>query len=311
MLQEDRIRLYLDNQLSDAERQAFERELLINSELQEETDFYREMYGFFEQRVAVVALKGVLQHAETKLFEPPTPPKKKIKPLWIGLFWIIGVGLLLLSFLYFFFIKPSFSAQEQSSIEQQTTIEPLDFDTTQRTSLTADTTHLKTEEPSLKTPPILNKKQEIIDNETPPKEIMQDIQENEPSQPIADAGNFSPSPMLEMILDKNVRANIVFTIANPAHDTTFLNQDGFILMNIEGIANVPMPVILSIYDNKPSNFDNDYKMLSTEIIPQPLEDNTYRLYFSAKIPLDKGLYYMILRDKQTNEMRKIQRFYVR
>ena len=102
-----------------------------------------------------------------------------------------------------------------------------------------------------------------------------------------------------------------FTVTTPSVGQTFSSTNGISLFTLQGETNIESTIVIDIYNNDVYSFDNDLKTLNKELTPNLIGDNIYSIAFIAKIPFEKGLYYMTIKKKITDEIIYVGKFYVR
>ena len=163
-------------------------------------------------------------------------------------------------------------------------------------------------------------KQEIIE-EVIPKEtikIPSKKQEITPkpliNQPIAalNKTDFEPNPSLESVIQENYRgddAKIITTINIPKPDAIFKYESTIPLL-VDGFSsNTDFDYRLTIYSNRSYDIENDYRILDVSLEGRPV-DGTNQFRFNGEIPLEKGLYYLVIRKDGARDILYISRFTV-
>jgi hypothetical protein len=114
------------------------------------------------------------------------------------------------------------------------------------------------------------------------------------------------------LLENTVRANNdvqLITIVEPVKDAIISITD-LVDFRIKGTAKNPLDYDIIIFNNQDFNINNNYPILkiagkSTQ------EQGENRIEFNAKLPLENGLYYLIIQPKNSRQVLHISRFEVR
>lgn len=278
---------YLNNEMSEAERESFEEQLQKDESLAEELEVLRGLQGFLHREAPE------LESKLAQLGDEFNNKKKRSFPL--GIIGIFVSLLLILGVVYFFNIS--------SSPEKEPTI---------ITPNSATDTIKSIDSSSLK-------KKEVIEN-TPLPEALPEVKTIEtkptlqPSQPIAalNKEDFKPNPILENLMRKNVRNNTsdeIMTMIEPLPDAIFSNQS-IVNLIVRGTTNIPPNYQLLVYSNSGFNIENDHSILSTNL-KSTQKDDMYYFRFNGEIPLKKGLYYLLIRKDDDMKLLHISRFTVK
>lgn len=132
------------------------------------------------------------------------------------------------------------------------------------------------------------------------------------NQPIAsvDETAFQSNPLLEGLLKEQLRdATFLTTLLSPKEGLVYPANKTIPLI-IKGSTTAETPYRVIIYTNKLFDFENDHRLFEKEFQGVKKEDN-YTFSLKANLPLPKGLYYLIIQQKKSNEMLYISKFSVR
>ena len=282
----DRIITYLDNNMSTDERTAFEKELRDNEVLAKEVAFQRGLHGFLsrekpslEQKLSNLGDEFILHSAE----------KKTRFSVWK----IIVISLLLALVAYF-----SFFYRRSTTIEK----------TLPKTE-TEEQSPIKVEEPIEANP--INKEE---DTEIPKEKDKSTKPTISVDQPIAslDKANYERNPILESVIQENYRSDATETITfvtKPKADAIFKSAKKIPLV-VTGNTNVNPNYRLIIYSNRSFDIENDYRILDTQLRGKTIGGRNY-FRFNGEIPLEKGLYYLVIRKDDSRDVLYISRFTVK
>ncbi len=281
---------YLDNNMSPDERKAFEERLRTDKELTEEVAFQKELKGFFENRNPQLRQDLKDLGAEFIVEEKKTGSS----PYWIwgSLFVLIAIGFYGL----YFSTSTSIVSDTPSQQTEQQNNTPQDVPSTIE--------EIAPEQTTPNTPK---------DNNESTEERTIDVDDIPEDQPIASLDNkerFVPNDLVEGIIQERYRAEEEdpTTVTLPEKDATFKYQK-LIPLKINGQTTIAPNYQLAIYSNETSAIENDYPLLKTAL-QHTVKDGVYTFKFNGEIPLDKGLYYLFIRQADTFEVLYVSRFTV-
>lgn len=274
---QERIEKYLNNKMTDSERNAFELEVKQDISLSQQLDYNRSLMNYFNDYEP--ELEKTLSALGDKYFQPQKKPLFKNK--WL----IIIPALLLLLFVVYRFIPNG-------------------------TAPTIDKTNTIITEPDGDNQPTIDKgNDESSDSDDNPVVNPSDNEatkkDNQPKvdQPIASLNpdDFKPIADLEDLIKESVRSDEKTEISEPLNGKVYKYQS-LINFKLQGKTNITPPYQLIIYTNKSNDFDNDIRLVNQTI---------NQLKFNAKIPLKRGLYYLVIQKQETEEMIHISSFSVK
>lgn len=284
---------YLDGEMPENERVAFEQSMRSNEILRQEVDFQRGLHGFLERRKPV--LEQELSALGDEFILNPTEKKRGF-----GVWWFMSIFLLLAISLYLFYfskketntetIPTNIEIQENSienSIEKMDSIDE-DFNNT-------------TKENGLEKEP--------INKEIKTKKERKSL----PNQPIAALeADYKQHPIMEDFIQDGVRNasnEDTISVTSPLMNATFksIAEISFLLT---GTTNVQPDYRIIIYSNKSYDIENDYRVLNQIITGKAKNNGEYQFRFNAQIPLPKGLYYLMIRKESSRDVLYTSRFSV-
>lgn len=270
---------YLNNEMSFEEQAIFEQLLETDKELAKEVVFQKGLIGFLERQ------QPELEQKLDKLGDRYILNKKGFS-WWKSLLILIVLGIFIVP-LYLFVIQPK----------------PLDKPMEEMPS--------ETQAPVLEEAPSENEniKETLKDEPIRAKSTLPTVPENQPIA-VLDTKEFEPNPILEGLIDDNFRTENekVTTIIEPKPNAVF---DALPVVNLRviGSTNGIPPYELIVYVNKSFEIENDYRIIAKNLDGQAKGgENHFR--FNGEIPLPKGLYYLVLRQKNDRKVLHIGRFTV-
>ncbi len=289
---EKNINRYLNNEMPESERIAFEAQMRQDKALADEVEFQRGFVGFLgrhkpelEAKLDALGDTYILESAKKKSYN-----------------WWILLGLLLVVAIISYFILSSRNSNQNTNNTSKPTIETPEEIAPESTSIEEDTTkNIEADKPII-IPPTIEETQPVEDN--PPIE----------DQPIAsiDESLYERNPNMELVIQTNVRAtaqNQLVTIEIPIDNAT-LNTENQPLFSIKGTATTPLNYKIIIYNNQDFAINNNLPVFETTA--QTIEKNGKNLIqFNANIPFDKGLHYLIIQKEGARDILHISRFEVR
>ncbi|MFK7946676.1 MAG: hypothetical protein AB8G11_03725 [Saprospiraceae bacterium] len=290
--QEQNINRYLNNEMSETERIAFEEQIRNDKALADEVAFQRGFAGFLGRYQP--SLESKLENLGDKYIITPTK-EKSYK-------WLILSAILLLSAIVVFII---FNKKTTSNIDtnnsSNSTIETQQETPTQIPIIEEDTIENNDEN----TIPFVP----TIDKIEPKKG-----EQNTDNQPIAsiDESLYERNPNMELVIQNTVRTNDnvqLLTIVEPINDAIISAKD-LIDFKINGTAKNELNYDIIIFNNQDFNINNNYPIFKTEG-KSVEEQSENKIKFNANLPLGKGLYYLIIQPENSRQILHISRFEVR
>lgn len=301
--QDKKIEEYLNGEMSNDERQAFEAAIKNDAELAKEVTFQKDLMQFFEERNPDLERK--LSELSNEFFEDDADINSNKKKYFNWIFLV--VGLVLLSALGgYIYINNSnsrqFDVSSSSYIDAEKAInEGMEYDNGNEDSFTMfeEDEKQQTQQQEIEQ----DTEQESIEENT--NMDSDDITEKSPP-PMAkvDIENYKVNPMLEGIIRENVRSDRKnFEIIFPRKNQTFYPKNGIINFRLKGNSSIERNVQVVLYDNKESSFLNDQYVLSTS---KDLKNGDFS--FSINIELKNGLYYYVMQEKETGKILHVSKF---
>lgn len=283
----ENINRYLDNEMSDDERRAFEEQLRNDEELAQDLAFFKDFHGYAERKKP--KLRQDLSDLGDKYIIEPNK-KKSAFPRWI----LVPLLLLAAIGIYFSFFYKKNTVQENTSPTEVETQLPTNNSEENIDDSSDDNSNENVEEP-------------VEQQKTNTPEFPQ-------NQPIAalDEADFAPNPILEAEIKEMFRATTVedsTVLSSPKLDAIFKFDDNIRLL-VEGLTTVSPNYVINIYSNRPFDFENDYPILNAPVNGKA-ENSQYRFRFRGNIPLKKGLYYLVIKQEDLIEVLHISRFTVK
>ncbi|MFN0175704.1 MAG: hypothetical protein ACKVU0_13720 [Saprospiraceae bacterium] len=139
--------------------------------------------------------------------------------------------------------------------------------------------------------------------QTPP------VAEDLPKRPIAMANpkDFVPNPDLEARIG-GIRGaeGLEISLSSPTTDAVFYLQNGMISLPITGTLNadslaIRQPVRFFIYSNRPKDWENKQALFNTVLRFKPDGEERYRVYMRQQLRLRPGLYYFVVGQQRPPE----------
>jgi len=134
----------------------------------------------------------------------------------------------------------------------------------------------------------------------PPPVLEEEIPKSSPEQPQENQGKETT---------KSTKKKELIASANPLDFKPNPVIESIMAEQVRAAGSITEPYTLSIYSNRVSDFENDYKVLFISLSGTQQNEN-YNFSFNAKIPFSKGLYYLLLQSEQEGEILYISRFKV-
>ena len=291
----DKIEQYLNNELSDVDRIAFEKTMTSDKELAAEVMLHRRMQEELSQTDKKV-LRDNLRVVVNQSTPTASPSEEVVKKSGSGL-WKWGLPLLaLLGLLYF--VLPMNKKVEESS--------PLPPTPKQEIPTSDPIPEEKVEEvkpPTKSIPQAKNepKQQPKITPSPPPKQIA-----------AIDPAAFSPNPHLEDQLNVGIRgeAEIKDLVLNDNQGTIKL-KNGKATLDLKGTATKEGAYELFIYSNNPDDYINERPKLKSPLSIQAVTGDIFSFNFNAAVSLTPGLYYYLIAFAEDGEPLSVGKFEVR
>ncbi len=283
--QEDNIFRYLDNQMSLEEKANFEQLLQTDKALAKEVEFQRGLLGFLDREQPV--LEGKLDKLGDEFI---LKQNNRLGKKWL---WGIGILAVVLISIIAFFMMQNDGKIEKLPVNEGTSVE--------EKSITPEENPVK---------------EAIQEEENPPIEIPQKEEKIKPkppkNQPIAalDKTDFEKNTIMERLIADSYRDNAdhITTIIEPRPNTVF-KAHPLVNLKVIGQTNNSPDYELIIYSNRSYDIENDYRMVSKNLEGQPKDEN-FNFRFNGEIPFHKGLYYLVIRQKESRKLLHISRFTV-
>lgn len=282
----DNIIKYLDNEMSETERFAFEKQIRNDEMLAKEVVFQRGLHGFLNRKKP--ALEQKLSNLGDEFILNPTEKKTRFSV------WKVIVILLSMALIAYFSLLYKNNDTIEKALPQPETEEQ---------------SPIKIEEIN-KTETIEQEK----NTETPQEENKPKTPTIRIDQPIAslDKANYDQNPILESVMKENYRSdaseNTMF-ITKPKADVTFKSDEKIPLI-VTGYTDIEPNYRLIIYSNRSFDIENDYRVLDTSLSGKSI-DGTNHFRFNGEIPLEKGLYYLVMKKDGSRDVLYISRFTVK
>jgi hypothetical protein len=280
---------YLDGEMPENERIAFEQLMRNDEVLRKEVDFQRGFHGFLERRKPT--LEQELSNLGDEFILNPTEGRKGLS-IW----WFSAIFLLLAMSLYLFYFAKKERTPERIPTNIETQENPIEeIDSVDENSNTIP-------------------QENIPDEPKRDKEVKeQDEQKSIPNQPIAALeADYKRHPIMEDFIQDDVRDasnEDTVSVTSPLMNATFKSvaEISFLLT---GTTNVEPDYRIIIYSNKSYDIENDYRILNKAITGKEKSSGEYEFRFNAQIPLPKGLYYLMIRKEGSRDVLYTSRFSV-
>lgn len=288
---QDEIRDYLKNQMSEAQRKAFEQEIQTNPELAKEVAFNKELMDYIKSH------NPELEIQLKKLGEKYATQSQTAQPAFRRSRWSIValIALVLIAILWYFNQNPEEIKTPENQIDDSSRT---DRDTTQRKLQdTAKTWRMKMNDTT--------SRNTNMDNQST---IIKD-------KPIAiiDNSAFKPNPYIENLITDGIRSNDVqITINEPPKGLIFKQNQGTATIKIEVNCNKDIPLEIKVFGNIQQDFINNKIILKADFERKnKTADNKFESIFYANMLIEKGIYYYFIYDKKANTLLKVSNFYVK
>ena len=257
--QEKKIDQYLNDEMSEKERQAFEVAIETDAELAKKVAFQKDLTQFFKERNP--DLERTLSELGDEFFidnnEPPSSDKKSSNnKFWM--FLLLGMALVTAVGGFFYFNnkgnQPQFDDFYSNPIDAEKAIEKgMLEDGGSEGTIINEVTNPKIDEEE--------DNEEEVDNEDEEKE---NTPKSSPPMASVDKENYQPNPMLEGIIRENVRSDgNNFSITSPKLGQTIISKNGIVNLKLKGNSDSERKIKVVLYDNKELSFSNGQYILSS------------------------------------------------
>lgn len=310
--EQEKIERYLNGEMSSSEKDAFEQEIKDNKDLSEQVALSKDLEAFFKTRN--VGLEQTLSDLGNEFFDEDnpqniTPNSDTDKPIANAARFVIPLLLLLfvsIAGVWYFNNDADAEKFEDAHYAPETSVKETEKMINEGMQEQGDP-----EKEGEIMPEIIEPSPEIPVKDEKPKGIPEATEKPEAEKPMAaleeDKANFEKNAVLESLIRENIRSNEVITVKMPTENYTFKPKNGVTTLKFKIVTTETEPIELIIYDNRIDSFEKNYPILST-ILQKKSNDE---LVFNANVQLEKGLYYYILRKKNTTEIIYISKFFVR
>jgi len=286
-MEQEKIDRYVMDEMSIDERNMFEQAMKQNGDLRKEVTFGKELKSFFANREP--SLESQLEKLGNEHFadEPSGWSRWWWVPVALALFG--GVG-------YLFMDTPIDVSNEMIDTSEKIRIEPRRQPSLEKLESNPSVSEgiQQTQDPV------------ITPSESSEKEIIP------PAQPIAvlNPADFAPNPILESLMNEQLRNEGFKTkLISPSASQVF-DYEEKILWQFNGITTAMPPYQLMVYSNKGQDFEKGIGVLS-KTLEGELKGEQYQFNFSAMVPFERGLYYLLFQEQEGEEILSIERFLVK
>lgn len=303
----DTIVRFLEDKMTPNEKQSFQQLMQKDKKLAEEVTFQRGLHGFLDRHQPDLEQK--LNHLGDEFFLNQPPNSKRTSTIWMSLVILTGIA----SVVFFVFFYPSSPKQAvQSSTDQPTKTEsilqtvPLIGDTLNHTPVSnqaRDSTH------SIIPPQVLKNQQDTTEHQEIENPDESPIKKSQPMA-VLDATIYQPNPILESVIQDGHRNMVkdTMTVLTPQADAIF-QSGAAIPFLVTGQTNVPPTYHMAVYSNRTFDIENNYPILQMDL--KGTKTGTfYDFRFSGIVPLNEGLYYLVIRKDNTRDILHISKFTV-
>lgn len=331
----EKIQKYLDNELDEEDRLAFESEMASDLELAREVNLNRDLKIFLSDSPEN-DLRKSLQILNNRVVEEPKGKGGK----WKYLFFVIA---LLIVGGRFFINSDSADTEkkdaqdeimeELSEPESKNELEVIDSIQTEETPST-NSIEKKIEEKSVEDEDVRNekkinppKKEEIQTKERPIANDIRPPQKNE--EPIlrgeeafsalspANMADFEPNPQIEILIENTTRNNdFELMIEQKQEDLKITKTYGEVDFQFKAVLKSSQKLKdknfkLHIFSNDKKEFDDFNPSFSFDISLENTEEDSYQINFQKKLTLKPGLYYYLLEDFDIEKIYFTEKFNVK
>lgn len=287
---QEKIDRYLRNEMAANEKAAFEKEVAQNAEWKAQLALSKDLSQFFAKRNP--ALEQELTHLDDIYFANDKSQSHWKKWLLgiVGIFLIGIVGWLMSDFLN----NPVENASPKVIEEKVPNSEEV--------ILEKEVKEVQPELEQVEEEIKVEKKEAVPPKKEQPKK----------TQPIAalNPEDFKVNPVLEGLIAERVRDESVKTEIETPNVDAILKYARKTQLIVKGTTNAAPPYQLTIFSNKPTDFDNDRKYLRTEL-SYTENDDDYVFMFNANIDFKKGLYYFLIESVETDDLLVVSKFQVK
>jgi hypothetical protein len=312
--EQEKIERYLDGEMSDSEKNIFEQEIKNNKELLAQVALSKDLRSFFKERNG--DLDQTLTDLGNEYFKDvkpqnTTPNADTDKPIDNKARFIISLLCLLIvtigGFWYFnsgsdsekvedVLFSPSTSVKETEKMINEGMEEQGDSDDDGSEAI-PEIIEEATESPT---------KADNLPDDAPIK-TKDKPKVDKPIAMVENKADFKENSALENLIRENVRSDKSITVKMPSENDTFARKNGIATLKFRFTTEEETPIELIIYNNQVNSFEKDYQILSTIL----RKTSNGEFTFNANVGLKNGLYYCILRKKESLEIIHVSKFFVR
>ncbi|MEL6970949.1 MAG: hypothetical protein AAFZ63_26110 [Bacteroidota bacterium] len=286
MTDQEKIERYLANELPPAEQKAFEQRLAAEPKLAESLSLYQATQDFFQRRNP--ALESTLDEFGKRYI---------VAPPWYRRWWLsLLVGTVLFGGSYY-------TWNQITEVPAQPTAEP-----TSPKSTAMPDSQVLAPVPSIHedtlTAPASEEPSPAVPGSTP-----DNTGQESAAAPIAAASpaDFAPNSDLEELLNTIVRDTDFFTVEQPASITTLSSEQS--TWQLRARTTIASVLELRVYSNASDDFYKDQRVL-TQILQATKTTDTLDISQRIPLPEQAGLYYWLILDRETEELRAAGKFVV-
>ena len=283
MKDQEQIEKYLADELTPQERDVFEQRLNREPELSASLTHYKATIDFFATRNP--ALEATLEEMGKRYI--------KHKP-WYAAWWFRSlVGVVAIGSIFYLW-QTFFTSHTEPTEAPASQNESIPTDT----SSSAPATLPNPDEAPIEAP--------ASDDNDPTNNTQTPNGQEEKSQPPlppiaqAETADYSPNPDLEELLNTYVRSTDFFIVESPPAilplDSSQANWQ------LKGRTTLAAPLELKLYSNVPEDFFEDQPEWAQTVIPTGTAD-TLQISQAFPRPAKAGLYYWLLLDTETEELK--------
>lgn len=300
-----KIQRYLDQEMEEQERVAFEKAIKNDKELAGEVALHQDMETFLAD-TPENNLRKSLQILNEQVDKDDRPSGNWLKNLFwlipvvlIGAWWVLTPGQSM---------DDTRKAPDHTTEQSPTTPQKKTTPETETTEQVQPPPEETTEEDPVPVTP------EKSDQEEATEEVEQDAEPLDPPPPIA--ANFDPNPSLEFLIENNVRdaefelevENAPGDISLPSLAEPFNFQFGAVITSEENLLDQDFKLYL--FSNDRADFQNFRPLSTNDLTLNKTADDTFRIDFQKNMTLSPGLYYYMLEDFAEEQIYFVQKFRV-
>lgn len=320
--QQDNIKNYLTDKMSNTERQLFEASMQADDVLTEEVMFNKDLMSFLEDdnpEMEKMLMELGNEFSSQSLIPPPvistekqvnntTPNNDSNNKKW--LLWLIGILMILAGVWWFSRSSDNETSENTTSIKTNSVLENgIDENNTKLIEESNPEKNTIEIEDKLNQPGKVTPKLPTIPDFTPKGDVPTRSLGND-TQPMAKA-DYTPNNDLELLIVDGIRSsNLVFELNQPKDFYTFYEKEKQTKIVIEGTINQSIPLEVIIYDNSQNSFSKNQFVLKQDMRVKAVNDE-FTFSFIANTTIPKGLYYFFIYNKQTQEMLTISKFSIK